>query len=785
MTEPPDLRPGTPTSSERACDREGDVLDFSGQRVGTGPCVDRNGRPIAHTAYVWPSRRNRLLWFSGAASFLAAVAMVALFFLAAPARSGASGGTLRTVLAPGPNSSPHSLETTDCVQCHREAEDVEDVRCERCHDSGISGRLTNAAHVFAGSADLRAAVNAPMVPCVTCHVEHRGSNVDLSDVDDRECGTCHRIAPGSTARLATFARHPEFAIVRAGVESGSGLKWFNHADHLTKVAQKFQNGSCNSCHARAPGAPAFEPVSFDRHCATCHEGDLESASAGTFAPALATAFGALPAGVRIDDDLLESNRKVLTGLKHADPWLLRSVQSFRRVLDPVGLTADRLALDRQVAQAELETMERGSGGAWLDPSNVERLRALLAPSRSTVDPETAARQLTEQLKKSLSAFPAEWANLVSPSAQPGQPVTPAQAATAVAPSPREGLRRLLEATIVRARAGGDADLEARATALVGRLSDASGAGRTPSVEAASAIGLDVLLTELAKIRDPGGRAELSELMELQRLAARSGAQAIDPTAFDQHRQQTLALLAQVRQSLQSALRNGDPAARSLAARAGSLERLILATPYSLGADDAAALERFYRPRHLDRAVVDVELARAGLLSGEASNKELLRRVERFRDALRDRLPQLKRRLASHAVAAAPQVASADARAAITTLLGTVESDPAANMARKSRCTMCHDLTPAGDQLAPIRTAGQSLMPHAWFSHDAHVNPGQDNCETCHTNIRTSRRANDVNLPSVASCQTCHGPGKSAERFIGCEACHSYHVAPSKALRWQP
>ena len=791
MTEPSDVRGGTPTPSERACGREGEILDFSGQRVGSGPCVDRAGTPIAHTAYVSPFRRNRLLWLSLAVSLVAAVATLALFFIATPAQPDGSRPVLRTVLSPGPNSSAHSLETMDCAQCHREGDNVEDVRCERCHDPAISARLTNAAHVFDSTGDLRAALDGPQVACVACHVEHRGTNVELNDVDDRECGTCHRVEPGADARLTTFARHPEFAIVRAGVESGSGLKWFNHADHLKKVAQKFQNGSCNSCHARAAGAPAFEPVSFDRHCATCHAGDLASATAGTFTPALAPVFGALPAGIALDDDLLESNKKILTGLKHADPWLLRSVQSLRRVVNPTGFAADRLAADRQVAQAELAALESGSAGAgaWLDPSTADRIRALLAPTRPTVDPATATRELQAELKKILpAAFPTQSGEFLSQIEQVAKGPDPAAQPRGQAPalaSP-EMLRQLVDATIARARAAGDDDLEARASRLRQRLADGAAPDRTPSAQEASAVGLDILLGELTKIRDPGSRAELAESMELLRLASRRAARAIDPTAYDQHRHQTLMLLAQVRRSLRDATRDGDAAAASLIARAASLERLILAMPYSLPADDATTLGRFYRARHLDRAAVDRELASAGLLSGGATNKELLRRLERFGGDLPDPLPALRRRLESFAVGPAPVQASPDqARAAITALLGTVESDSMANVNRKSRCTMCHDLTLAGDQLAPVRTVGQSLMPRAWFSHEAHVNQAQDNCETCHTSIRTSARASDVNLPTVASCQTCHSPGKSGGRFVGCEACHSYHVPAFEALRWQP
>ena len=197
MTEPRDVRPGTPAPSERDCERHGEVVDFSGQRVGSGPCVDRAGERLTHTAYVSPFRPNKVLRYSIAGAVVVAIGLVGIFFVAPAARPGGPGTPLRTAPAPGPTSGPHSMTTTDCAQCHRGAHNVEDARCERCHDPTISARLSNAAHVFQARGDLRVALNAPTVACVTCHVEHRGANLELTEVDDRECGSCHRVEPGA------------------------------------------------------------------------------------------------------------------------------------------------------------------------------------------------------------------------------------------------------------------------------------------------------------------------------------------------------------------------------------------------------------------------------------------------------------------------------------------------------------------------------------------------------------------------------------------------------------
>ncbi|HJR61911.1 MAG TPA: cytochrome c3 family protein [Vicinamibacterales bacterium] len=780
MKKPRDVTPGTPAPSQRTCDRVGDVVDFDGQRVATGPCADRAGNPVAHTAYVSPAPHRSALGLSLAGAGVLAAVLVTLFFTGAPARPNGPRMPLRTAMAPGPTSSPHSMATTDCIQCHRPSDNVEDVRCERCHDPAVSARLTNAAHVFGTTGDIRAAMAAPAVECVTCHVEHRGAGVNLADVDDRECGTCHRSSPGSWKKLTTLGSHPEFAVVRAGVESGSGLRWFNHAMHLEKVQQKSQRG-CDGCHEGGATDPAFRPISFVRHCAGCHNEDL-SQSAGSLTPAMIAALAPLRPGVRIESDPDDPDRQRLAGFTHADPWILRSVQSLRRVASPAGVAAERLALDRQVAQLELVMRfapGAASPGGWLDPERSQPADAAAAAPRP---PETALRELATAVEALAATFGAEGQELANEAVRlknaPASERPPqAAASTDVAP-----LRRMIEATAARARAAGDSGLEARAKALLDRLDKLPAGDRTPAATDAASTGLEILLAEMTKVRDPGSRADLREMTDLARLAQHKAAGGIDPTAFDQHREQMLLLLDAVRDSLVRQARAGaDPRVSALLAREDSLRRLVLATSYSLPPDLSASLGRFFRARQAERARVDLELEAA----------ELRVRAPREKHGvpagLADRLAQLQNHLA--AAGSAPQPPSSlsapDARAAITALLGTVAPDAEANALSKNRCTLCHELTPEGDQLAPVRSVGESLLPSARFTHVPHVSSGAENCETCHSGIRTSAAARDVNLPGVDFCRTCHAPGRQAARASGCESCHSYHVPSFSALRWRP
>jgi hypothetical protein len=82
------------------------------------------------------------------------------------------------------------------------------------------------------------------------------------------------------------------------------------------------------------------------------------------------------------------------------------------------------------------------------------------------------------------------------------------------------------------------------------------------------------------------------------------------------------------------------------------------------------------------------------------------------------------------------------------------------------------------------------LPHAVFSHEAHQAVA---CAECHTKAAASQNANEVLLPSIATCQRCHdgeshpqGPALSdGHAESGCFLCHEYHAWDEKGLRPQP
>jgi predicted CXXCH cytochrome family protein len=101
------------------------------------------------------------------------------------------------------------------------------------------------------------------------------------------------------------------------------------------------------------------------------------------------------------------------------------------------------------------------------------------------------------------------------------------------------------------------------------------------------------------------------------------------------------------------------------------------------------------------------------------------------------------------------------------------------------CFDCHQVqAPPGDSLAfRIRPVAfpTRYMQHGWFDHRPHA---QTDCATCHA-APASRSANDLLLPNLQSCRTCHGGESSGEVPSTCAMCHDYHMdegVPAMLLR---
>lgn len=86
--------------------------------------------------------------------------------------------------------------------------------------------------------------------------------------------------------------------------------------------------------------------------------------------------------------------------------------------------------------------------------------------------------------------------------------------------------------------------------------------------------------------------------------------------------------------------------------------------------------------------------------------------------------------------------------------------------------------------AQFRIAGVNVparwLPYSRFDHQAHAAlpelklKGKENwCVTCHENAPASLKTEDVLLPSIALCRTCHMEPAGAQAT--CKSCHEFHV----------
>jgi predicted CXXCH cytochrome family protein len=102
------------------------------------------------------------------------------------------------------------------------------------------------------------------------------------------------------------------------------------------------------------------------------------------------------------------------------------------------------------------------------------------------------------------------------------------------------------------------------------------------------------------------------------------------------------------------------------------------------------------------------------------------------------------------------------------------------------CYDCHqvDAPPGGSLAFRIRPVAfpTRYMHHGWFDHRPHR---QAQCSSCHA-AEGSQSANDLLLPNLQSCRSCHGgESSSADVPSTCAMCHDYHMdegVPAMLLR---
>jgi hypothetical protein len=189
----------------------------------------------------------------------------------------------------GPVAHAHALFGGKCSACHVAQASFQrnatDQACLACHD----GPIHHAEQTFTPA-------------CANCHVEHRGV-LRLASTSDQACTQCHgdlktkSAHPNIVARISGFDRsHPEIAALRNNQKDPGTIK-FNHRVHLDpKKGIRGPQGQvqlkCVDCHRppglnelwpygtneaqltpvvfSAPDRSYMEPVSYMKHCSTCH-----------------------------------------------------------------------------------------------------------------------------------------------------------------------------------------------------------------------------------------------------------------------------------------------------------------------------------------------------------------------------------------------------------------------------------------------------------------------------------------------------------------------------------
>lgn len=101
---------------------------------------------------------------------------------------------------------------------------------------------------------------------------------------------------------------------------------------------------------------------------------------------------------------------------------------------------------------------------------------------------------------------------------------------------------------------------------------------------------------------------------------------------------------------------------------------------------------------------------------------------------------------------------------------------------KTSCNLCHEVSPSlevdpKNREQSIFSVEDPNVPSSWmhmarFDHSAH---DFVNCSSCHLGASKSEATEDVLMPGIKDCQSCHAENKSRGVMKSdCTLCHSYH-----------
>lgn len=176
--------------------------------------------------------------------------------------------------SPGPLSDAHAYLENDCTACHVSVEGPVDVKCIGCHanETALLQRQPTAFHANIGE-------------CAQCHIEHRGAQANLRQMDHaalariglRRLENAITVGSRSPAELMQWVKaHPESSGPTASHPQLTALEMTLNCGtcHATKDRHVGLFGpDCASCHATTQWTLAdFQhPSSESFDCAQCHQ----------------------------------------------------------------------------------------------------------------------------------------------------------------------------------------------------------------------------------------------------------------------------------------------------------------------------------------------------------------------------------------------------------------------------------------------------------------------------------------------------------------------------------
>ena len=689
-----------------------------------------SGTTSRSPSYVQPGRRSAFLRASLLAAVILAGGLPVLYLVGQ-----------RRVASPGPVATNHANVELRCALCHDVGKGVADLRCERCHDPVGADRLTHQAHVLLGSADSRKASAAPGLACATCHTDHRGRAADLKRVDDRECGSCHL--------FSSLGKHPEFAAVKAQIQTGLGLS-FGHERHIAEAAKQLGR-KCEACHEVSSDLTAFQPLNFERHCAACHLKD--GAVTGESEPVAAEllVMDAVAGGTVPPNKPAERGRTVFSGMTHRDPWILFNVQRLRRMIDGDGVNAEAAALRLQISYLSQQLGARTLGS--VGRSGLEGWRAALESDLASLDGRinapagsgsdaAAVKEIGDVIRQVARQLPQTDGSAALDGGGASHWVAPAAGAAASAQQLDARRRELLSALEAIATRGGTR-LAGRAAELRKQVEQLQTSSGGPDVAALTERlrNLDEVFGAVRATADPEAVDAVSRIAVLRDRAQSQVNGGVSPDEFENRRRELLAALDAIQ-------RSGIPA---IALRVEPLRQRVLALRSGTYGDAGLRDERARKAKQLARVKLDLELTASGpvatpsVVAGDSAEQ------------VRRRIDAARAQLAALGAGGRPGVADtpSEIRKATSSLSNLL-----------APCLKCHVMT--GAKMVPVAAAGV-VFQHARFNHKPHVE--QAECLACHKTVATSIKATDINEPNVASCTTCHRPSESRS---DCATCHDYH-----------